>query len=960
MAATSSGSEPPLPVPSSSSSSASQAPQLHKYITLPFALHIDPLPSLHYQAVPWDPERDGPLPEADEDSLGYEEPHRSSIGSNMRLQPLVIQPSAHDLETLSLILENSCAVQAIPAFTSLLKLLDSADDDPHFRNLIEFFDRRYDLRTGRAQGEERNFVSAMRLERKTSKLSRLVGRRNPRRPSASAATAAAANTSAGHRPSLSLGQTGSILSPSTSGGQIDENAVAEEAEDDEVASQNSDPPQSPISPTRIHNSAPMCAPHLLVDLKAEPGRYRSVAFPVRLDLHNAGKGLCRPPPAPVGDSGLAMLRSNADLNNGENASPTGGLSHGLRRIISPGSSHSDSSQPSASVQEGGAPKRSESTTSGVGGTSLARQTSIKSTEGGSAAAAAPGRRRPSTLQRFLGLRSKSRRQREMSAESTGAGSVGAASPDFKGEIDEEDETNAVFEDVGVLAPPFSSISQGSPPPPDRDPALLLSDHLGEALTLETSGPAFTALADDRNETVFTLSDHTQSKHYNNSSPSSPSSPAAPWAGTKLDEQKQKDVPDFLALLRQASETVLRLPASTKGGAAQTGVSPKAMGKRAEGVDGDGLEEKNEAAEDDPPDDLFNRAKRGETNDEDEPWWPAGGSDPLPVAIFSALGSALGWRGVMQLCYGRGSPVASSGELASLGRAAAAEAASKGNTDQQDHDDLTNGEVAPRRTFEDWQRMLLSLSRWTELYEMTRVRGGLSREIGLDAEVKESSLAARPRAQYSLSSGTIPGDVVADATDRRHPYRRRMGIPDGLPATEDGMEPGDYRWSRSRLGPASVATPATLAASSLAHYFSTLATTSMTYQSAWELDYLEALVLKTPIIADRFPPPIYRGIMASSHPFDSSEESQQVARAKSQTCPNPRLDGSFDVDKWVAWLRGLQPGSVVTPVVSLQAWWSIIAILNGAAPGTNLQILAKEENWRDVVDDEADAAGAVYI
>ena len=50
-------------------------------------------------------------------------------------------------------------------------------------------------------------------------------------------------------------------------------------------------------------------------------------------------------------------------------------------------------------------------------------------------------------------------------------------------------------------------------------------------------------------------------------------------------------------------------------------------------------------------------------------WPEGPVDPSVVAVAAALGDALGWEGIMSLCYGPASRCSRAGEYIALGRAA---------------------------------------------------------------------------------------------------------------------------------------------------------------------------------------------------------------------------------------------------------------------------------------------------
>lgn len=814
-------------------------------VTLPFALHIDPLPSLHYQAVPRN-SSDVSLPStAEEDPLELAQPRNSAIGNNLRLQPLIIQPPAHDLQTISFLLEHSRATEAVPHFAALLRLLATADDDPHFSALIDFFDARYDLQTGRLVGDT---STAPLPTRRPGRLARMVSRKRR--------TSSNNNGSSASRPSFSLGQSGHILSPTAEG---DELAVSL---DDDTMSLAEEIMRA-RSPSGGGAAAGRTAPQLVVGAAAN----RSVIFPVRLDLHNAGKGLCPPPPAPILPRGRGASESSG-VRAGEGS--------GLRRILSPGSDHSSHDDSH----------------------DLTRQTSSGTAES--------KHRRSSTLQRILSSRRRSRRRDPSNGSAVSVESDAPPVPPIPSSPIEDSMAALSFDSAGN---PLSPLGQGD----SFDPVFLSSD--------EGHGGAFLPATKDG---------------LNNE-----------WAGSVSGS------PDFLTLLRQASETALSLPSSA---ASPSSPSAKAKGKQAAEP---GLEAshrppstKSSQHDDDAEfeDNIFSKCARGETTEEEELWWPAGATDPLPLAILSALAPAFGWGGVFELCYGPGSPGHASKQLRALGLAAA----QANGRETQSEDTSTHA-----RSFADWQRLFSSMSRWVELYEMTRIRGGLSREIGLDrleTSTPSSSPSSAP-AQYTLTS-SIPSSVVHDATTRSHAYRRRMGIPDGLPCQPDGFEPGDYRWSRQKLGSASVATATTLSAASLAHYFSAMAREPWVYEAAWELDYLEALVLKNPVIAERFPPPGARAVTAlpAPEPPSPGDDRQHLLP---RACPNPTSSGCMEVQAWREWLQGLEAGNVVTPVVSVQAWWTCIALLNEAGPqGLEVQILGGGEDWREVRVGEGERG--VYI
>ncbi|CAO1622055.1 unnamed protein product [Parajaminaea phylloscopi] len=923
------------------------APPLHQCITLPYALHVEPMPSLHYQAVPYDPadtsrrqhDVDGEETSA-EDTLGYEQPHSCVIGSNVRLQPLVIQPPAHDLDAISLLLEHSRAMEALPYMVHLIRLLDRADDDPHFSRLLSFFDARYDPSTGRiiGDGDITGSTSADPHAKTTNRLGRIVSRSRRTRTASSTATSAFARSR-----SMSLGQGGSILSPSSEG---DEDMTVGGQVADPRWTLTQSPPSSVLGggPYIVPSHArwreiPHQAPHLLVALTSDPSKVRSVAFPVRLDLQNAGKGLCPFPPIPTEGSPMpSTVRQDttSDEIDGEAAS-SAGIVNSLRRVLTPDSARSDRSMlSSASHSSTGAEELNTSHRSTRAATSAATASdtvnhrSRSATESSVAAHAVGGSeskapRRPSALQRFLGRRKSRARQSSSGSVTTGS--------DWAVEIEEEEDERSTLPDL------LSSNDRGGKAGGRSDAPI------GSATNDFASAAEHVHLAPGTRP--ISIPAHQQTGHRSEMAQADIcyESPSPHWAGAGMG-QAGEALPSFLEALRRTAEVGLSLPTPCSHPLESHGSGAGAGPKRRSSAS---------SGRADDFDHVFLQAKRGEISDEDTSWYPTGSNDPLPVVIAAALGPALGWQGILSLCYGPDSLAARSGDLKALGRAAAlAERTAEPTSVESSQDESSTS----TRTLTDWQRLFASISRWVELYEMTRVRGGLAREVGLDGPLPANLQGGTSivRAQYSLSSGIIPVEVVTDASNRAHAYRRRMGIPEGFPATEDGLELGDYRWSRKRLGIASVATAMTLTAASLAHFFSACVDGTFTYQAAWELDYLEAQVLKTPVIAERFPPPMHQAVASSSHPFDDTPESQSIAEVRAKACPNPTKDGWFRSDEWVQWCKeGLERGSIITPAISVQAWWAIIGLLNGGGQtGVDLQILGKGENWRDVAEESSDA------
>ncbi|PWN51065.1 hypothetical protein IE53DRAFT_368369 [Violaceomyces palustris] len=535
------------------------------------------------------------------------------------------------------------------------------------------------------------------------------------------------------------------------------------------------------------------------------------------------------------------------------------------------------------------------------------------------------------------------------------------------------------------------------------------------------------------------------------------------------------------------------------------------------------------------------------DEEEEAWWPCGEVDPLPVSISCALSDALGWEGILRLCYGTGSKSHVAGDYLALGRAAAMEqknkaheksvlawrsnvasasaspmketerpsfsafasesdktmaVSSNGFTPSQSEDPtMEAGErgshglppgtelggpdslLGPAqeglvtalrkretlsskdtRTWADWASLAQSIKGWVEEYETTRVRAGLAREIGVDplplreshetgmdqllaedtddtsalllsanglrvprpAELSVSPLSHAPTltkanhgdendsdraiqvsessrsppksanplpisqnhftlsqpsyvqfgsslthnwtrrtSSLSLSSAgkgvvgwlgrDIPLCVKKDALNRAHGFRRRAGIPEGLPVGPDGEEFADYRWSRERLRVKHFATALTIGTDSLSHYLSQLSTSSWVHRSAWELDYLEMCVFKSPLVADRFPSP-GESVVPSARSYRAPEDGSSIDRTK--LCPFPTEDGEWDATAWKEWLSSIKEGDIIVPAVAWQAWWTLISVLNGADRSGrtyDLQVKTLDEPFEALTD-----LSAVYI
>ncbi|UZJ56930.1 hypothetical protein CBS101457_006250 [Exobasidium rhododendri] len=269
-----------------------------------------------------------------------------------------------------------------------------------------------------------------------------------------------------------------------------------------------------------------------------------------------------------------------------------------------------------------------------------------------------------------------------------------------------------------------------------------------------------------------------------------------------------------------------------------------------------------------------------------------------------------------------------------------------------------------RTWQDWADLLSSIFAWMEEYEACRVRNGLAREVDqsqnlapegktgeaeVDEEGARSSLLEEKVSYTSLASYQVPRCVILDAIEFNNGFRRRHGIPEGLPVGPDGQEQGNYRWARSKLTAGQFATPLLLATGSLSYSFRQLATSDWTFASSWELDYLEMCVFHSDIISTRFPSPS-TNIVPSDQVYQPLKEDVEATR-RATACPYPR-DSAWDANEWQRWLLKVQNGMILVPAVSWQAWWTLIAVLNGAdglGRAIDLQVKAAEEPFSALDD-----------
>lgn len=97
-----------------------------------------------------------------------------------------------------------------------------------------------------------------------------------------------------------------------------------------------------------------------------------------------------------------------------------------------------------------------------------------------------------------------------------------------------------------------------------------------------------------------------------------------------------------------------------------------------------------------------------------------------------------------------------------------------------------------------------------------------------------------------------------------------------------------------------------------------------FESAWELDYLDLCIFHSAMIRARFPPPAHKLIPAEKR--FAPQPPQPDIRIE---CPSPDTNGAWDALAWKTWLGTVSEGHVIVPAVPWQAWWTLLAVLNGA-------------------------------
>lgn len=1197
---------------------------LHQLFTLAFALHLEPLPTLDYAAVPY-------VRDSTQNSASLQEPDKLRVGANTKLEPIHTRHFPHSVDTLSFLINHTRALDAVEPFSKLIGLLNEADEDPEFRNLRDFFDARYDT-DGTLVGAEKE------PSRRVRSISRAAStKQSTRRPShATEGRKSSFAASLGGATALKLNW---LRRNNTSDSQPHEASDDEDTHSRMSSSGHTFNPPPPSAPyirlLRRHTSglpasSASSSVHHSHPRSSDQDASTVVNFRVRLDLHSVGLAPAPPrlrahrqPDASTsglhrsGSAKSAKSVASADWRRrrARNSSLSGGGA-ALRPVVSPDSSasldassaaangdsdqHSGFSRLALDTDTGSAVPDSTSLirnrpppSSGVPGPAANMDNNLSSiTEGAAASpeqpsspttAGKPGRR-PSMMSKLLDFgRKKSFLDRptndaiDSRSASPGppygdepsgthaalaATSATAHPSNFRSglrqelgdghhlheealELDEDDDEGALRAQmmhqplVGDIplnrrrsSADSSAKQQAGPKHNPHDLRPVQEDGLLD-LTMVPTGSSISTSLSDRGIAEESLGGDTTATGTNKSS-------------VKTQRAPVMDGGDFLSLLRAASnlglasiadfletsDTSMGVSETPNGGdvatpcqddsrppnqrsdhVTDTGSTntprvypkrtslPATPGKSVRSLDLDRSPAPSSSASN-PIDASFKLGAsltRKNGGEKEEAWWPCGDVDPLPISLSSALGQALGWEGIMHLCYGKGSRAATEGDYVALGKAAAIDQANKtqersvqawrtgvasagasppktdtlhsliqsgaadtagliGDLTQKLNLDPANpvhditsdssqlqrlegqafkrsstvpqtGEIARgtsrtnddgagsgwgqselllgtkvnhSRTWQHWQELFKSIKGWVDEYEQTRVRSGLAREIGLDQLVEQTpsvggtaggetsitlsapTLIEAPNEQAESSDLHIPltiGSppalhtevlkvardrvdastlskvlgtslsispcVLADATNRAHGFRRRAGIPEGLPLGPEDEETVDYSWSRKKLSVEHFATALTVSCDSALHYFGQLSTSNWLFRSAWELDYLEMCVFKSPLVAERFPPP-GAAVVPASQSYRAAEGTKDRARL----CPNPDETGAWNPDTWKRWLASIREGDIIVPAVAWQAWWTLISVLNGAdrtGRCYDLQVKTPEEPFEALTD-----------
>lgn len=379
----------------------------------------------------------------------------------------------------------------------------------------------------------------------------------------------------------------------------------------------------------------------------------------------------------------------------------------------------------------------------------------------------------------------------------------------------------------------------------------------------------------------------------------------------------------------------------------------------------------------------------------EPKWNRGADDALPSILTYAMARAFGWEGVMHLCYGADSLCAQEQVFTPLGRAADMDMNRKKKydavlswrrniphgqgadedyilSDQEttiprhgdDTDSLVSGQSFDdhgpmpleqgedsdscltrnglTRTWDDWYKLFMSIFGWVSEYETTRVRHGLAHEMGRETLSDLQNMTSTKK----RGNTKVPLCVESDALHTSHGFQRFPGIPEALRLTADGQEHRDFRWARSRLSVNHIHTPIStypfnpvFSCASMHFFMHQLSRSRWVFESGWELDYLNKCIFKSTMLQERFPSPGAQ-VVPPLHTYQPKSGELDI----SVPCPYPSTSGAWSALAWKSWLTTLREGHVIVPVVSWQAWWTLISVLNGAdRSGRWYNLQVKEPN-----------------
>lgn len=143
----------------------------------------------------------------------------------------------------------------------------------------------------------------------------------------------------------------------------------------------------------------------------------------------------------------------------------------------------------------------------------------------------------------------------------------------------------------------------------------------------------------------------------------------------------------------------------------------------------------------------------------------------------------------------------------------------------------------------------------------------------------------------------------------------------------------------------IATYPVISSASVQFFVHQLATSRWVFEGAWELEYLDKCIFGSDMIRQRFPPPGEQ-VVPAAHAYQPRAGEPDL----STPCPYPSTSGAWSTHAWKSWLATLREGHVIVPAVAWQAWWTLIAVLNGADRSGrwyDLQVKAPNDSFEDL-------------